>query len=88
MNVEQASKQAMREPTRLRDGEGRRRGGSERHRHPFGTAGVVTLARGEEEEGSNMGSPVGDERDVNGQPARDRSGRQGGGEARSTGEAG
>ena len=63
-------------------------GGSERRGHPFGTAGVVTLARREEEEGSNMGSPVGDERDVNGQPARDRLGRQGGGEARSTGEAG
>ena len=59
VNVEQASKRAMRGPTHLRNGEGRR--GSERRGHPFGPAGVVTLARMEGEEGSNMGSPVGGE---------------------------
>ena len=62
--------------------------GSERHKHRPISAGVVTLARMEDEESSNTGSPAGGVARTNWHPARDRLGRQGDGWARSTAEAG
>jgi len=62
--------------------------GSERRRHLTASVGVMTLARMEGEEGGNTGSPEGDAAHINRDPARGRSGRQGGGWVRSTGEAG
>ena len=44
MNAEQASKKAMREPTRLNYGEGRRRWGRRAKHAPNGPAGVVATA--------------------------------------------
>jgi hypothetical protein len=66
VNVEQASKRVMRKPTRLNNGEGRRRGTVgllKRRTKRFGffdSAGVVTTACLKEETTRNTGSP-GDE---------------------------
>ena len=88
VNVEQASKRAMRGPTHLRNGEGRSRRGKRATRAPLGTRRVVTLARMEEEEGGNTGSPAGGEAATERQLVRVRLGLQGVGEAGSTVEAG
>ena len=55
---------------------------------PAGPAGVLAAARMEEGEGSNTGSPVGGVARTNRNPVRGRLGRQGGGWACSTAEAG
>ena len=55
---------------------------------PTGSAGVVAAARVEGGDGRNTGSPAGGVARANRQPARARLGRQGGGEVRSTKEAG
>ena len=47
-------------PTRLRYGEGRAGGGSNRHVHPSWSAGVVGTARWKSDTG-NLGRPGGDE---------------------------
>ena len=57
-------------------------------RAPIGFAGVLAAARMEDGDGGNTGSPVGGEHAPNRTPARGRLGRQGGGWARTTGEAG
>ena len=53
--------------------------GRERQMHRSVPAGVMALARMEEEGSSNTGSPVGDAARINWNPARGRPGRQGGG---------
>ena len=53
-----------------------------------GAAGVLAVACMEEGIGRNTGSPAGGVARANRQPARVRLGRQGGGEVRSTKEAG
>lgn len=64
MNVEQASKRVMWEPSRLSNGEGRRRleEGPRRTRatYPVGPTGVVATACVKEELISNTGSPGGE----------------------------
>ena len=60
VNVEQASKRAMRGPTHLRNGEGRTEGEASDAGTSLDPPGW-TLARMEGEEGGNMGSPVGGE---------------------------
>ena len=55
---------------------------------PVGSAGVLAVACGQEGEGSNTGSPAGGVARVNREPVRVSLGRRGGGEARSTREAG
>ena len=55
---------------------------------PDSSAGVVAAARMEEGDGSNTGSPVGGVARTNRNPARGRPGRQGGGWARITVDAG
>ena len=57
-------------------------------RAPTGSAGVLAVACMEEGIGRNTGSPAGGVARANRQPARVRLGRQGGGEVRSTKEAG
>ena len=57
-------------------------------RAPTGSAGVMAAARVEEGIGRNTGSPAGGVARANRQPARVRLARQGGGEVRSTKEAG
>ena len=57
---EQASKRTMRMPTRPEFGEGRVRRGSNRHVHPFRSAGVVGTARTHGGSG-NRGRSVRDE---------------------------
>ena len=81
-NAEQASKPVMRKPTRLPHGEGCQRSGRRATRAPTVSAGVLATARMEEGDGRNTGSPAGGAAHVNRQPARVRSGRQGGGEVR------
>jgi len=58
VNAEQASKNAMRKPTQLDLGEGRRRGEIERH-DLHGSAGVVAMACLYREMSRNTGSPNG-----------------------------
>ena len=58
VNAEQTSKRAMREPTRLTDGEGRRRSSPERQ-SSTGPAGVLAMACVEGESTGNTGSPAG-----------------------------
>ena len=55
---------------------------------PAGSAGVMAVACGQEGDSSNTGSPAGGVARVNREPVRASLGRRGGGEARSTGEAG
>ena len=55
---------------------------------PTGSAGVMAVACGQEGDSSNTGSPAGGVARVNREPVRASLGRRGGGEARSTGEAG
>jgi hypothetical protein len=68
VNVEQASKRAMRKPTRLRFGEGRRLPGQTSDSRLEDSAGVVTSACMEEEVARNTGSPLGGERDRQPEP--------------------
>ena len=63
VNVEQASKRAMRKPTHLRFGEGRCPSGETSDRRRMDSAGVVTSACMQEEVVRNTGSPCGGERD-------------------------
>ena len=63
VNVEQASKRAMRKPTRLRNGEGRRPSDQVSDKDRADSAGVVTSACMQEEVVWNTGSPCGGERD-------------------------
>ena len=58
VNAEQTSKRAMREPTYLTDGEGRRWSSYERRRST-GPAGVVAMACVQGESTGNTGSPSG-----------------------------
>ncbi len=55
---------------------------------PRRLTGVLALARMEDQESSNTGSPVGAEAHGNRNSVRSRPGRQGGGWVRSTAEAG
>ena len=59
VNVEQASKRAMRRPTRRNNGGRLPPAGKRATRAPVGSAGVMTAARMEEGGGGNTGSPVG-----------------------------
>jgi len=63
VNVEQASKRAMRKPTHLRFGKGRRPCGETSDMRQMDSAGVVTSACMQEEVVWNTGSPCGGERD-------------------------
>lgn len=58
VNAEQASKRVMRKPTRLINGEGCHRGGSEREIAPCDSAGVMATACMKEEDRCNTGSPM------------------------------
>ncbi len=61
VNVEQASKRVMWEPTRLRFGEGRCRFGSNEQQNPTGPTGVVATACMKEEIVGNTGSLGGED---------------------------
>ena len=78
----------MRKPTRLRNARWLPAAGKRATQAPVGSAGVLAVACGQEGGGSNTGSPAGGVARVNREPARASLGRRGGGEARSTGEAG
>ena len=88
VNAEQAPKRVMRKPTRLRFGEGRRRWGSERH-PPSGSAGVMAMACMQGKQ-TQHGKPrtVGLRESQTGNPRGTGRAGRGGGEARSTDEAG
>jgi hypothetical protein len=58
VNVEQAPKRAMQEPTRLRNGEGRCEWGPTSDTGPTCPAGVVTPACVHRETDRNTGSPL------------------------------
>ena len=89
VNAEQAPKRVMREPTLLQQGEGRRRFGKKSDTmHRAAPAGVMALACMEEGRRGNTGSPVGGVARINRNPVRGRPGRQGGGQARKTEDAG
>ena len=88
VNAEQASKLITRKPTRQSHGEGLPSAGKRTTRAPAGSAGVVAAARMEEGDGSNTGSPVGGVARTNRNPVRGRPGRQGGGWACITADAG
>jgi len=89
VNAEQASKSAMWEPTRLNDGEGRRPCASASDRRHRGPTGVMASACMKGEIGRNTGSLSGF-RSVRETGTPRGSGRAvwGGGEARSSEEAG
>ena len=74
MNVEQASKQVMRKPTRLSYGEGRSAPGTMSDNRLECSAGVVTSACMQEEVVRNTGSPCGGERDLQPEPRERQSG--------------
>ena len=88
MNVEQAPKRVMRVSTFRRYGEDRCGSGRERQKHRDRLAGVLALARMEDQGSGNTGSPVGAVARSNRDPARGKLGRQGGGWARTTEDAG
>ncbi len=74
VNVEQASKQAMRKPTRLRYGEGRRPPDLMSDIRLEESAGVVTSACMQEEVVWNTGSPSDGERDLQPEPREGQAG--------------
>ena len=88
VNAEQASKGIMRKPTRPDNGEGCHQSGSERHMHrqvPPGYWRQHAWKRGMDATREALSGGVAR---ANRQPTRDRLGRQGGGEARMTEDAG
>jgi len=88
VNAEKTSKRAMREPTRPTDGEGRRWSSNERQ-DSTGPAGVVAMACVKEESTGNTGSPNGERSWLStGTPWGAGRAVWGGGQARSTDEAG
>lgn len=74
VNVEQASKRALREPTRLRYGEGRRPPDETSDSRLADPAGVVTPACMQGEVVWNTGSPCGGERDPRPAPREGQAG--------------
>ncbi len=74
VNVEQASKRAMRKPTRLRYGEGRGPSDQTSDSRLADSAGVVTSACMQEEVVWNTGSPRGGERDPQPEPRERQAG--------------